>query len=213
MKALTEGWSIVLAGTWNAPIFSPKWISEHLTKATDIGIEVPINNPALRPRFVFDNLYLQIGQGRLALSPHKPTGELMERAEGVAKIILNDLKHTPLTAVGINFQFLEDSPKPNLLSIFNFSDSNDLTDLEIKVTQSSINRCFNVGEQELNLTVTLREETKVLFDLNFHSVASDATGALDSLRDKALSHMNEGIALLNKLYGLTLSDGEENHEI
>jgi hypothetical protein len=105
MKPATEKWSIVVLGHWNSAIFSPGWIAGRLTSSKEIGIEFAVDEPMQPPRFSFDGIYLRLAERRLVLAPSTPDDAVLQQMEGVACRVLQELPHTPVSAVGGNFQF------------------------------------------------------------------------------------------------------------
>ncbi len=202
MHPLVEGWSTVIIGIWNIPIFSPEWMSGRLTDTKNIGIEIPINNPASFPRFSFDNIYLRFESNRLILSPREPNEELLQITEKVALKALEELPYTPVVAVGVNFQYVEEDPQGPLLNLFNLSDNSDLSGAGAIVKSTSISRQLDLSGQILRLKVTLRTDDKIVFDLNFHQDVTSAEEAKEHLDRRTVDFHRKGIELLEKAYAL-----------
>lgn len=115
----------------------------------------------------------------------------------MARTVLQELDDTPLTGVGINFEFVQAAAPEALLALFNISDSVPLAEAGWNIGDRQIVRRLQNDNTVLNLTLKLRESA-VHFTFNFHTettINSEAQTAVDrrilNLRDTALQIMAE----------------------
>jgi len=202
MKAIPDGWAIVLVGNWNIPLFSPPWISGRLTEAKEIGIELAFNIPAFKPRFSFDDVYLTFSDKKLLLKPKVASDELMLRLETIAARILTDLPHTPVTGLGINFKFLVENPSGLILDLFKLKDFSNLSDAGVVIKQTNILRKLVIDGKILNLGILFQEGGTVLIDCNFHNGVKDATDAKDKLIGTTIPLKQIALGILKTTYDL-----------
>jgi hypothetical protein len=203
LKPNIEGWSLVMVGHWNRMIFTPGWIVGRLTQAPEVGIEVPVDNPSLPIRFTFDGISLQVRSRRIEIHVERAEDSLLEKAKEVAIRILADLPHTPLSAVGFNFHFLADKPEGPLLGIFNLADVNNLSDANIKILATSIQRKLVIDGQIVNLTGSFQEDGRLLVAFNFHSDAKDTKQAIEFLKAHTIDLRQKAFEILKKVYDVT----------
>ncbi len=214
MQPNLDGWSIVVAGHWNFRILRPEWIIEHLTDSKNVGIEIPISNPSLPPRFRFDDLILRADGQRLVVSPESTDESVLQRVELVARKVLLELPHTPVTATGVNFQFVEKEPDADLLRIFKVEDTAALADGGFSVQATSIQRRLESTNGILNLTATLSEDSDVVMDFNFHLDVTFTHDAADFLDSAILGFQDRACRLLDEVYASSwarpLTEGDED---
>ena len=194
----------MVVGHWNPMIFSSAWISSHLTTIRPIGIEVPLDNPGLPYRYAFEDIHLCVSRHNLALSVDRPEDRLLEKCRDVASKILAELPHTPMLAVGINYQFIAEQPDGPLLDIFNLQDNNGLSDDGVIIQSSLIQRSLLVDGQIINLALSLTPEKKVLASFNFHKDTSTAQQAQEFLHAFSTNFKERSIHLLSTIYRSTV---------
>jgi len=196
-----NGWSLVLVGYWNSQIFTPQWISHgNLTDSTNVTLEVPLNEPQLPLRFNFDNIYLQVSDKRIDLKPQDDEDSTLIKIEQVAKTILDKLEHTPVSAVGVNFQYMDASPSDDIVKVFQFEDNDYLSALDYEIEANTIGRKLKKNGHVINLTLVYNIVEKLTFDFNFHESVSIASEASVFLDNKVLEFRNESIEIINKYY-------------
>src|SRR5438105_3845930 len=109
MNPKQDGWSIILVGAWNRMIFTPEWVNDRLFHQPDIETFVSLM-PNLPMIYQNEQVILEVAQPRLVFRPRVANEACLRRAEEMANTILNTLRDTPLTAVGINLAFTEAEP-------------------------------------------------------------------------------------------------------
>jgi hypothetical protein len=201
MKPQIEGWNIVLAGFWNRMIFTPEWVMSKLTTEKDIGVEIQIGMPGLQPRLVFEGITLKVDPAMLVLGLQSVNDEALQVAQRVALSAMQALPHTPMSAVGVNFQFVEAEPDAALLKPFRVPDLNTLADEDYEVQATQIRRQLHRDGRTINFTLDLKQDKSVLLDFNFHSGGNQEAAQL-FLQTSVLSYRDQALDLLKNCYGL-----------
>ena len=203
-KPNIDGWSLVMAGHWNRKIFTPAWIIGRLTTAKDLGIEVPVENPALPIRLSFDGIKLCVNSAQLVLAVDRPDDGLLKTCADVAVKILTELPHTPLHGIGLNYHFAVEEPDAAVLNVFNLSDNNTLSDADLKIRATVIQRKVLIGDQTVNLSLTLGEDNKVQYLFNFHKDTPSVKEAIEFLSIHSTDLKQRAFDILSKIYGLNV---------
>ena len=186
---------IVLAGSWNTKVFAPAWIgNDRLTKAPELRIEFALVGHEFDRRFLFDNLALAVSERRLSVTPAALTVDNLRRAEEVARKILEELPHTPLTGVGVNLRIVLTEPVDKILELFELQDRNHLSDNGYVVEFSKILRRLGKDGMSFNLSQSLDSSGSVILEFNYQLVTRagiDAAAFLDGRINSALESTNE----------------------
>jgi len=181
-------------------IFSPAWISGRLTSAKEVGVEVPVENPALPVRLSFDDIHLSVSRKQLILTVERPEDLLLERCRDVAVKVLTELPHTPLQGVGVNYHFIAQEPDTALFGIFTLNDNDDLSDAGITIKSTIIQRSLLVNDQVVNLSLTLSSDQKVHLGFNFHKDTQTTIQALEFLRAHSTDLKAKAFEILSRVY-------------
>lgn len=206
MTPQVDSWSVVLSGSWNPAIFRPDWITNRLTKAQDIAVEVAFGSTIGFTRFRFDGVHLRVTPNRLVLGVEEPTDGSLTRLEEIAIQALQDLPHTPIGGAGINFGFLEQDPSPELVKLFGFIDTDRLADAGFTVRSSSLKRNLRFDDgRQVNLTLELKSDGALGIDVNYHCDASDSGEAVAHLEGQVIELKKRILTLLDEAYGLVIT--------
>lgn len=204
MRENVEGLSIVLVGAWNPAIFSPAWIaSGRLTHQQNIAVGFMFGPSPIIPEFSFDEIRLRVETSRLTIRVSTLRDESLIKLGEVASKILTDLPHTPISGVGINFQFIEPEPNPTILSIFDFSDNNLLSDNNWSIESTQVSRKIKLDETNFNYIATLAAGS-VTFDINFHSDITNCDQARDKIAPGVPTFRTKTLSFLQSIYNLHL---------
>jgi hypothetical protein len=211
MKIVDGSWSLVIVGKWNRYILTPTWVAKNLFEHEEIGVEYPINNLDLPVRFRSpDNIVFVPAVHRITFLAQDPYGDDMLRKICImAHKLVDILAHTPITAMGINCIFEEKAEDFEALSMFDFFDSQKITDSNYEVHSSEIKRQLNRNGTVLNLAVKKKGEL-VTLDFNFHYDVSEPQQLAELITDKLFTE-NRDIALkfAKDIYKLELDEIEE----
>jgi hypothetical protein len=202
MEPIASGHSIVMVGGWNVRIFSPLWVTQHLTDEQEVGLEVAVNNPALPMRLVFEGLQMEVSGTRIALKPAAADGETLRRLQRVARRILELLPHTPVSAVGVNLKYLEQRPEPELARLFQLGDNDALSGMGIQIASTTLRRSLLIDGRALHFSVTFQEDDAVAFDFNYHHPSQNAVQAREHLNADVGEYCTLSARILTDAYHL-----------
>lgn len=203
MTPKTDGWTLVVRGFWNRMIFSPEWLQARglAQKGQPVGIEIPVNL-AGPPRLRFGGLVLLVDAKKLQVGVESIADERLQAMEALVVTVLNELPHTPVAALGVNFQWTEAEPSAALLRCFDIPDAGRLAEAGLTIKGRSIARRIEENGRTLNLSLHLGDDGVVLFDFNFHFDASDAQAAREAVTGKVLQLRDRAAAVLQTVYEL-----------
>jgi hypothetical protein len=208
VKANIENWSLVLAGAWNTAILTPEWLTKHLgVDGGSVQIEFPIGNPLLPIRYTFQNVRMVVVRDRLIIAPNANDPTVLARAETFAKKILNTLTHTPMSAVGVNFDFIEADAPTDLKNLFRAQDSTKLAGADFVVEATELRRQLRRGQGEPVVNLTLRQAApEIAIHVNFHKDAPDAASAAAYLDGRIMKCRDLTMKFLHDVYSLDLEE-------
>ena len=201
MSTLLSFPSIVLAGAWNPAIIQPNWLAQEVFEQQD-GDEMPVQmefspTPGLPPRFILQEIRFVPTKDRLIISPENTTDEALNLAENKARAILQALPHTPVQAIGQNFDLIEENPSDSLLSIFNLNDSlEEKLEIDYTLSSTTVAVALDLGDYTLNLSRKF-SEGNVLIKFNFHYDVINATNGAERLPNTFRSNFKIVQDLLN----------------
>jgi hypothetical protein len=207
MIASTEEWTVVLAGRWNSAVFSPPWVGRHLFQDDSVEMVAAVGLGTQQLRYIRPNIVLIPGDLQTVIGVRRITDDALSEAERQACLILGLLPHTPLSAVGMNFGFVEQSPGSEMVKLFQLSDLNSLSPTVDEVLGTELVRQLNTKEGILNLKHAFRNG-QVSLHLNFHCDTESPEKAIEYLRDSVLRRRDFAVKLLEDVYGLTLEHAE-----
>ncbi|MCX7014343.1 MAG: hypothetical protein NTW86_17630 [Candidatus Sumerlaeota bacterium] len=207
MEPKSDGWTLVIVGFWNRMIFSPKWVGEGVFQKEELEILVPLS-PTIPLVLRDEHLSLQVSDRRLILAPRLGFLRGMEDAEQKALRILERLPETPVSAVGVNFSFLESSPSESLLRLFNHDDDSQLESLRWRIEERTISRKLIQEDSVFNLTLRLDPESQVELRANFDMQVDSAQKAKEILRGKSRACYSQFIEALSSAYQLHVQEQE-----
>lgn len=208
MKAQVENWSLVLVGAWNTAILTPDWLTKQLGASGPIQIEFPIGNPLMPLRYTLNGVHLVVTREHVVLAPSADDPVILGRMESYCKSILTVLTHTPVTAIGINFAFLEEAPPDDLKRLFRASDLPRINDANFVVEGTEIKRRLRLPQDGiLNLSLQQTDGAQVVLNLNFHRDVDGASAAAAYLDNRVTKYRTLATTFLRDAYELDLGEG------
>lgn len=177
-----SGWTIILTGYWNRAIFTPGWVIGRLTQSQQVDLDIQIESPELPIRILFDNLVLTVTPSRLQINIGRCESRLLQSAYRVAKGVLSELIHTPVSAVDISFRFNCNDPVGKLLDAFDIRDLSALADHGLVVERTVIRRGLIMSNETINLTLEF-QNGKVAIGFNFYTPTDNASEAIKRLNE------------------------------
>lgn len=182
MNILNKNTAIVIAGSWNQQILTPKWLKDNgITALEKIRIEVAISNPSMPIHFQLEKVHLHVSPPQVVVYPFEETKNSYESAETVASKLLEALWHTPINGVGYNFKFKDDKPAQKIFDRFVFKDEEFISSFNAIVKERVVKRQIDVFGKTLNLMMLLDVKEALTVDFNWHfdyGSANDAKGKI-----------------------------------
>ena len=204
-----DGWSIVINGHWNRMIFTPKWVGENIFNSPEVELLVSMvpTNPAI---YRNEDVVLAVAEEKVSINLRKLNVVCMEDAEAKATRILNILSHTPVSAIGVNFAFIEESPSDPLLKIFgNPHDAEIARVFGADISKRTLTRAVKLDGVVFNLALMF-DGSVVEFNANYHHSVESAAAAVRSIEKKTGSMHDSLLRLVDEVYGLKPAE-EQDH--
>lgn len=212
MQLVQEQSSLVLLGIWNPAILNPVWLAQNVHEtAAGQGVQVQAEQfllvPGQPPRFTVFGIRYTPSRNRLVIHPTEVTEENFGLAQRVAGRILSLLPHTPIAAVGQNFEFVEEHPAPEQLTIFDAA--NDLAercDFDFESVSKQLTTSMRTEDRLVNLT-RLNTGGQLRLKFNFHYDVPSATVAAERMANEALFWQNLDFArrIIRSVYGVEVN--------
>lgn len=201
--------NVIILGGWNLNIFTPKWIANKLLKEEKVQIEFAINKSA-PTRFTGSGIRVIPMFDRLMIMPVNNEDATLEKIKEVVIELMTLLPHTPVSAFGINFGFIEPEPEPELLKYFNLDDNEGyLQDFE-EIKQIEIKRSLIKDGLHVNISLA-KVDSQVNIDFNYHFDTVKTELILEELEKHSLPTLkSEATSLLNTIYNLEFELGDDN---
>jgi hypothetical protein len=153
---------------------------------------------------------IEVSPVRLVFRPRQIDEVCLRAAEEMAHTVLGKLKDTPLIGVGVNFAFVEDSPRADLVELFNFPDDPTLADNGWAVRERRLVRQVRREDDTLNMSLIF-DGQKIAIEFNFHTETSENSAALQAVNQRAIGLRDAAVKLLNDVYKLEPSEGGDGH--
>ena len=219
MNVNLDGWNLVILGAWNPRIFTPEWLIRHVfaggqepEPGTQIGVEFPLQSG--QPyRYSAAGIRIIPSLSRVVLAPLDHTDTTLETLERAAVALLNRLSHTPISALGINFKFVEPHPENGILELFQGNaDIGRYAANGNAVEEQSITRRMDVNRSRLAVTVAWGGDEGVVVDFNFHRDAASCEHAVELLTGTVATDLATAMGILTEVYRFELVMEEAQHE-
>ncbi len=193
---------LIIAGRWNAAIFTPEWISKYLLPNQDLDVQVP-ENLLGSMRVSTKDIRISVANNRLFLTRRNTASETLHIVGEIAVKVSQYLPHTPIQAFGINFLYEES--KPDVVSAFHSHGESEYKMFEkigLKIDRFETKTSFTHEDSELILTIGQAEQ-KMKFDFNFHFTAKDLTEFQQKFEPTKITSLRDfSVKLLEDVYAL-----------
>ena len=216
MNVSLDGWNLIILGGWNPRIFTPEWLLRHVyevgdsnIEGTQLKVEFPLE-PGKPYRYSASGVRITPSLTRVMFEPLDPgeaTLQLMERA---TIALLRTLPHTPVSAFGINFKFVDEHPEKDVVALFPTDDIRAFAVIGDEVTEQSLGRETQLDQCRLRVALTLGAQG-IVASLNFHRVAEGCNQALELLANTVTADLSKAVRLLTEVYGFELAMEEAHH--
>ncbi len=123
-------WNVVILGSWNRAILTPKGIAKRLfCLEADTPVEVHIPIDVLAPYHVrYDSLTVIASSSRLVIETGLPNLEQLEKAKLLGRTAIKALPETPFLGAGINLKYDYSGDAEALQGITNHDSDTRLSD-------------------------------------------------------------------------------------
>lgn len=202
MKPLLSNWTIVLAGRWNMEILNPEWVSNSIFGREKVDIDLVLQGMQANIRYRFDNLVFVPRPHNVVFSVKDTQDSSLTAIEEAAGRLLGALPVTPITALGINFTYVEENPPPSLLTVFDIADTSRIADYGMGIRAARVRRELEFEDRQINMMVSQLENGNVRLALNYHLAVDETKSALDALSGRVVRYRQHGEAFLKTIYGL-----------
>ena len=214
MKPNIANWTIVVLGAWSSRLFTPTWVGETF-ELKEMPVEFGLAAGVAQLKFTIGEAVLVPLQDRLIVGVTTPSDSALQSAENAAIVVLNTLKHTPVMAVGVNFEFEIENVTEPLASAFKLEDTLRVPD-EFSIERTALVRQFKAqtgGIINFNLEFAQASGTATA-GFNFHFDVKNTTQAVDSIRKAVVPCKDRALSFLKEVYDLELEEksGEEENE-
>jgi hypothetical protein len=193
--------TLVLAGAWNPAIFKPAWIGLHVfgipagAEFTVIGVQI-VDGGEQKLAFYINNVGISVSPNRLEIFAVDP-GAFDDIENATAKI-LELLPHTPISAYGINFQFVEEKPSSDLMARIR---GHDELEKRFDVAKENISSTINLEPKvQLNLQ-RKKSDSSLIFSFNFHRSGVEIRNS--SIRGEVQMRLAQALSIMKDVYGLS----------
>lgn len=202
MKIKEDSCTVVLLGNWNRYILSPGWSAKNIFNEPGLGVEIALDL-GLPPRYTSEQSHVRMipTEDNITFVALKNNDECLQKMESLAYDLVSKLSYTPIRAFGMNFAFVEDASKNDLLGIFKFSDNELLNSFGCQLTFSSIRRRLIVENRTVNFAISNKGE-EVSFDFNFHYGVSGTTEVMNKIKNSVIENKKIAENLLKSVYKL-----------
>jgi hypothetical protein len=209
MRRKPEGWNIVLAGIWNRAIFTPEWVNELLFHEPEVETLLSIM-PYLPIIYRNGQVAIEVSTPRVAFRPRRLDDASIQAAETMAHAVLDKLRDTPLLAVGVNFAFVEESPRRELVRLFDFPDNPRFGEAGWNLQERRIARKMVRDNDTLNLTLVF-DGQGVTIEFNYHTDTTNNEAAREAINNRVIGLRDTAIQLLGQVYHLELATGDDDN--
>ena len=208
MRPNLDKTTIIILGFWNRMIFTPAWVSKEIFNTERMNLQVPFA-PMAPYIYETDEQKLLVSGEKIKLSSKTINEESTKNNEQIAVKILESLTKTPVSAVGINFGFIETAPNDEILKLFNFNDDSEYGADGWDIKTRTINRRLEKDEKTLNLEIILNDENgEVEINANYHYDVKSALEIVEIINEKTDLMSKEIEDIIKDKYNLTIEEGE-----
>ena len=206
MQEVRDHWTIVILGRWNVGIFTPEWLTKNVFESPQVTLELGMD-PLLPRRITEGGTTLIPTDSSLILAPSELSDASLTRMERIACKILGALKHTPVSAVGMNFAYRVTSAPAQLLEQFPGIHANEFADQQLVIRARDFGWVMEYEGYVLNLTCHI-ERQDLFIKFNFHAVAQDTAVARSIITDKIIKHRDKTRGVLKNVFNVGLESNQ-----
>lgn len=202
MKPNVGEWTTVIPGSWNLAILNFDWVAREIFEQKDINVALAVGPGLPQVTFTAGNVSLRPTADRVIFSARDASDKALSTIESFATKLLEKLPQTPVSAVGVNFGFIEETPDADTLEMFKIVDTNKISDAGYVIRETSIIRSVLIDDVRVNFKSVNDNNGAVSFHFNFHNEAENAEDAMTALKGKTLIYKKKAEQFLLSIYGL-----------
>lgn len=163
-------WGVVIVGSWNVAILTPKWVSASLFGLRDdIPVQVQVAFDRVAPvRILHDGIVVEPASDKLSVLPTEHTAAQLEKAGKIGQEALTQLPRTPVIAAGVNVRYRVAPLPDQLLKAFESTFDDSLTDAGERISRRGIRRGLSIDGGIINLDVYTEGDDGAQLLVNFH---------------------------------------------
>lgn len=211
MRMNVPDWTIVLRGSWNLALLTPEWVAKTLYATEELEVEVALKPAAHRMRYFYEDALFIPEAERVIIGMRRYREGLQLENEALAVRLLEELPHTPLVAIGVNYGFSVSEPLEPLHAIFVLPDNTPLAEAGFALGETSIVRQMRKDDHIINLRQTLRDG-EIHVHLNFHFPIVDREAAPKLLVGLTERTRTAALTLLREIYGATFEEPDDREQ-
>ncbi len=195
MKIQTATDVLVIVGGWNPSIIlNPEWLNRYLfPEKQEFSLEIPVFMGF--PQISTETIRISLKGSKLCISPLKEVDLLLDFIEELGIKLADFLPHTPVTAMGVNFSFVEDESDDPITS-----DSRERRAIEQSMgTIEEEQHRYSLKHETATMNLVIRKPSKVgrIYDFNFHYSLESLIGLKQILTENSiLEYKNKATAIL-----------------
>jgi hypothetical protein len=197
--------TLVMAGAWNPAIFRPAWIARYVFDVP-VGAEVTVaavqqqSDGEQKIVIYMNGVGFSFLSNRLELFAAGDNRSAFNAVENAIAKIVELLPHTPMSAYGINFSFIDGSGSPDVVNkIKSYDGLEERFDIVREIITSTIDL-----EPKVQLSIQRkRDSSSVAFDFNFHRSGVEAKSFIESIHGEIESRLAQTLSVMGDIYGLS----------
>lgn len=198
--------TVVMAGAFNAHIFTPPWIANVLYGIPEgenvDGIMVAdILQGTQRP--YIREVAVLAEEGRLSIFVDRFDDAVIALGESLPSKIAETLPHTPITALGVNFQFVYEDFDEGILALLKHNDTPE------KIGAVSKHNLVSEIKVDEKTTLNLKRgisDGQFVINFNFHTPLGNMKEIFELPKDLIRTYFESSKKILNDLYNLSLDE-------
>lgn len=194
MEVVSGSVSLVILGAWNPALLNPDWITRELFEVPEgqdvnVALEVPIGSLLSSPKITYDGFVFLANIDKLTITVLDPTEASINRAENMARLVLQKLSYTPVSAFGQNIMFLDKEPTTEQISVFSKIPSQPPKVTEGTTIGTSLRWALERNGGITNITHEL-SNGQLAVKFNFHYGVVGASDAANKLSGTFFSNID-----------------------
>lgn len=207
MPGRLSEWNVVVLGSWNVAILTPKGIARRLLQLEDVTpIQVSIAvDSALPPRVIHNDSNIEVSNSRILISSNDATAANLAASSNIAVRALSSLPETPVTAAGVNLIYTFASSPIELADLVTSSCDDLLTDAGYRWVSRLMRRTISLEPGIINIDICDNADLTSYVSLNFHCENHDPE-ILKSWLNRIDEMLSKARHLLTEVFRLHMED-------